>query len=97
MLIIGSLPTQGTLSYLGGAVATVTDAVISQAGAAGRTLGAPSLAELDRYGRAVVAKGHRSNCSAEKWFGGYLVRLHEPISFLYGIDRSVGSSHCHDC
>jgi tetratricopeptide (TPR) repeat protein len=32
----------------------VTDAVISQAGAAGRS-SAPSLAELDRYGRAVVA------------------------------------------
>ena len=43
------------LANLGGAVAEVTNAVIAQAGAAGRTLSPPSLAELDRYGRAVVA------------------------------------------
>jgi tetratricopeptide (TPR) repeat protein len=46
---------EAKVTNLGGAVAEVTDAVISQAGAAGRTLNPPSLAELDRYGRAVVA------------------------------------------
>jgi tetratricopeptide (TPR) repeat protein len=51
---------EAKLANLGGAVAEVTDAVIAQAGSAGRTLSSPSLAELDRYGRAVVAldEGH---------------------------------------
>ncbi len=55
----GSIAAAGraatSVANLGGAVATVADTVISQAGAAGRTLSPPGLAELDRYGRAAVA------------------------------------------
>jgi tetratricopeptide (TPR) repeat protein len=45
-----------SIAKLGGAVAEVTDAVIAQCGAAGRTQSPPSLAELDRYGRAAIAR-----------------------------------------
>jgi tetratricopeptide (TPR) repeat protein len=44
------------IAKLGGAVAEVADAVIAQCGAAGGTQSPPSLAELDRYGRAVIAR-----------------------------------------
>jgi tetratricopeptide (TPR) repeat protein len=55
----GSMAAAGrvetTVANLGSAVAEAADAVIAQSGATGRTLEAPSLAELDRYGRAVAA------------------------------------------
>ena len=46
---------EASIAMLGDAVAKAADAVIAQCGAAGRTVGTPSVAELDRYGRAAIA------------------------------------------
>ncbi len=46
---------EAPVAKLGDAVAAATDAVVAQCGAVGRTLAPPSLAELDRYGRAALA------------------------------------------
>ena len=58
-LVSGSTAAAGhaeaSIATLGAAVAQATDAVIAQCGAAGHTLGPPSLGELERYGRASIA------------------------------------------
>jgi tetratricopeptide (TPR) repeat protein len=53
MIAAGRVDT--TIAKLGTAIAEITDAVIAQSGATGRTLEAPSLWELDRYGRSIAA------------------------------------------